>query len=213
MNTISKLYLQAGRTSTSAKTLATLTKAACEKIRTRVAENRSTPAHLLQLLSTDECAEVRIAVACNSGTPADLLWGLASDFNPDVRLSMAENHHLPAAILTWLSGDDNPYVALRAQKTLATNGYKINDKGELNMSATKIERTLRRMLNSKERLSKTDAKRLRDLILEDGYFSKSERKVVRNAIENDLLDDPAFEVFLDLYLHDQLGPKDERTTA
>ncbi|MBX3073293.1 hypothetical protein KF707_20900 [Candidatus Obscuribacterales bacterium] len=213
MNTISKLYLQAGRSSTSAKTLATLTNAACEKIRTRVAENRSTPPHLLQFLSKDESSDVRIAVASNSATPAIVLWSLASDYNPDVRLSMAENHNLPAAILTWLSGDENPYVAIRAEKTLATNGYKINDKGEIVMSATKIERTLRRMLSRKERLSKADAKRLRDLILEDGYFSRSERKVVRNAIENDLLDDPAFEVFLDLYLNDQLRPKDERTIA
>ena len=213
MNTISKLYLQAGRSSTSAKTLAMLTKAACEKTRRRVAENRSTPAHLLQLLSTDKCTDVRIAVACNSATPANVLWTLVSDHNPDVRLSMAENHNLSAASLTWLSGDENPYVALRAERTLATNGHIIDGKGESIMSATKIERTLRRMLNSKRRLSKTDAKRLRELILEDGYFSKTERKVVRNAIENDLLDDPAFAVFLDLYLHNQLGQKDERAIA
>ncbi len=69
------------------------------------------------------------------------------------------------------------------------------------------------MLNTKERLTKADAKRLRELILEDGYFSKTEGKVVRNAIENDLLDHPAFEVFLDLYLHNQLGHKDERAIA
>lgn len=213
MNTISKLYLQAGRASTSPKTLATLTKAACEKIRRRVAENTSTPVHLLQLLSTDECTDVRIAVACNAATPANVLWMLALDRNPDVRLSMAENYNLPATILTWLSGDENPYVALRAERTLATNGHIIDGKGESIMSATKIERTLRRMLNSKRRLSKTDAKRLRELILEDGYFSKTERKVVSNAIENDLLDDPAFVVFLDLYLHNQLGQKDERAIA
>jgi hypothetical protein len=190
-----------------------LTKAACEKIRTRVAENTSTPTHLLQLLSGDECTDVRIAVACNAATPANVLWMLALDRNPDVRLSMAENHNLSASILTWLAGDENPYVALRAERTLATNGHNIDGKGESIMSATKIERTLRRMLNSKERLTKADAKRLRELILEDGYFSKTERKVVRNAIENDLLDDPAFEVFLDLYLHNQLGHKDERAIA
>jgi len=213
MNTISKLYLQAGRSSTSPKTLAMLTKAACEKIRTRVAENTSTPAHLLQLLSGDECTDVRIAVAYNAATPANVLWMLALDCNPDVRLSMAENHNLSATILMWLAGDENPYVALRAERTLATNGHNIDGKGESIMSATKIERTLRRMLNSKERLSKADAKRLRELILEDGYFSKTERKVVRNAIENDLLDDPAFEVFLDLYLHNQLGHKYERAIA
>ncbi|MDX2105875.1 MAG: hypothetical protein SFY67_05680 [Candidatus Melainabacteria bacterium] len=213
MNTISKLYLQAGRSSTSPKTLAMLTKAACEKIRTRVAENTSTPTHLLQLLSGDECTDVRIAVACNAATPANVLWMLALDRNPDVRLSMAENHNLSASILTWLAGDENPYVALRAERTLATNGHNIDGKGESIMSATKIERTLRRMLNSNERLTKADAKRLRELILEDGYFSKTERKVVRNAIENDLLDDPAFEVFLDLYLHNQLGHKDERAIA
>ncbi|MDZ4833315.1 MAG: hypothetical protein SGJ27_05895 [Candidatus Melainabacteria bacterium] len=213
MNTISKFYLQAGRPSTSPEILAILSNAVCEKIRARVAENKATPVHLLQILSEDKCADVRIAVSCNSATPAQVLWMLALDRNPDVRLSMAENHNLSSTILIWLAGDENPYVALRAERTLVTNDHKTSGKGESNMSATTIERTLRRMLNSKERLSKNDAKRLRELILKDGYFSKTERKIVRNAIENNLLDDPAFEVFLDLYLHGELAPGDERAIA
>lgn len=68
------------------------------------------------------------------------------------------------------------------------------------MSARNIEQALRRMLNNKERLNKKDAERLKELILADGYLSRSERKIVRNAIDHDLLDDPAFEIFLDLLL-------------
>lgn len=68
------------------------------------------------------------------------------------------------------------------------------------MAANTLERTLRRMLSTKDRLSKNDAIRLRTLILEDGYLSKSEKKIVQRALENDLLTETAFEVFLDLLL-------------
>jgi hypothetical protein len=213
MNTISKFYLQAGRTSTSPEILAILTDAVSEKIRAHVAENRSTPVHLLQILSRDKCADVRIAVGCNPATPASVLWGLALDHSPDVRLSMAENHNLSPSFLIWLAGDENPYVALRAERTLVTNDHKAIRKQESNVSSTTIERTLRRMVNKNERLSKSDARRLHELILEGGSASRTERKIVRYAIENHLLDDPAFEVFLDLYLHNHLGQSDERSIA
>lgn len=68
------------------------------------------------------------------------------------------------------------------------------------MSSTSVERTLRRILSKKERLNVTDARLLHKLIMEDGYFSKTERKVVQHAIDNDLLDDPSFEIFLELML-------------
>lgn len=213
MNTISKVYLKAGRLSTTPRTLARLAREACEKIRARVAENKATPAHALKILGKDKCPDVRIAVGSNSGTPVKVLWMLALDLSPDVRFSLAENNGLSAIILIWLSEDENPYVALRAQRTLELSGYNKQGKGERLMSGIAIERTLRRMLNSKERLNKTDANRLRELILEDGYFSRTEEKIVRHAIENDLLDDQAFDVFLDLYLHNQLGQIDKRAFA
>ena len=213
MNIISEHYLQAGSPSTSSEALAALTGMSCRKIRARVAENKSTPQHLLRILSRDLCADVRIAVSGNSACPAKLLWMLALDRNPDVRLSMASNYSLPTAILIWLAGDENPYVKQRAERTIEANYNNTNNKGESTMSATTIERTLRRMLNNKERLSKNDAKRLRELILADSYFSKTERKVVRHAIENDQLDEPAFEVFLDLYLQNQLEQRDQRSIA
>ncbi|MBZ0188517.1 MAG: hypothetical protein K8F91_19875 [Candidatus Obscuribacterales bacterium] len=213
MNTISELYLQAGRSSTSQKTLASLTKDACEILRARVAENESTPVRLLKILSRDASSDVRISVACNPATPANVLEALASDNNPDVRFSMAENHNLPTAILIRLAGDENPYVALRAVRTLETNDRIEKNKGELTMSASTIERTFRRMLHKNGRLNKNDARELRKMILADGYFSKSEKKLVNQAIESDLLDEPAFEIFLDLLL--QIYPKqsDKRAIA
>jgi len=81
------------------------------------------------------------------------------------------------------------------------------------MSAKQIEQTLRRMLHSKERLGKADADRLRELILEDGYLSKSERKIVQHAIDNDLLEEPAFEIFLDLLLRKYGNEDNQRAIA
>ncbi|MBX9693584.1 MAG: hypothetical protein K2Z81_14440 [Cyanobacteria bacterium] len=66
------------------------------------------------------------------------------------------------------------------------------------MSAKRIERTMRRMLNNKRQLNNRDAMRIRELILEDGYISKSEKKLVWQAMENDLLECPAIEIFHDL---------------
>lgn len=80
------------------------------------------------------------------------------------------------------------------------------------MAAKRVEKTLRRMLTQKERLSKADAIRLKELILQDGYFSKSERKVILHAIENDLLQDSAFEVFLELIL-EKRNQEGEKTIA
>lgn len=68
------------------------------------------------------------------------------------------------------------------------------------MSCKTIERTMRRMLSRKERLNMGDAVRIKELMLADGIISKSEKKMCQYAIENDLLDERAFEVFLDLLL-------------
>ena len=81
------------------------------------------------------------------------------------------------------------------------------------MAAKNIERTLRRMLSTKERLNKRNALQLKDLMLEDGFLSRSERKVVKFAIDNDLLDDSAFEVFLELLLDGQTRERRDRTIA
>ncbi len=68
----------------------------------------------------------------------------------------------------------------------------------------KIERTMRRMLNNKRQLNNRDAVRIRDLILADGYFSRGEKKLVRQAIEKDLLEWHAFQVFHDLLNKEQM---------
>lgn len=138
---------------------------------------------------------------------------LMADENPDIRYAIAEDPLVPVHLLIYLAGDENPYVAARAQKTIRyrqqtlrqqTNrqqtNKQYNKKGEKPMPATTIERTLRRMLSTKERLSKGDALRLKEMILADGYLSKSERKIMVRAIENDLLDDSAFEIFLEMLL-------------
>jgi hypothetical protein len=59
---------------------------------------------------------------------------------------------------------------------------------------------VKRMLHSRDRLSRIQAKRLRDLILSDGYVRKSGRKLVRDALANGRLEDSACEIFADLLL-------------
>lgn len=201
-------YLRAGRPSTPSIVLHNLALTTCPRIRARVAENQSIPLELLESLSRDENADVRIAVGANPSTPTIIRWVLAFDEHPDVRYSLAENANIPLIILSWLSGDENPYIAHRALKTinsLAKSNPKLHSLGDLNMAAKTIERTLRRMLSTKERLSKHDAIRLRKLILEDGYLSKSEKKIIRRALENDLLTEEAFEIFLQLLLDKYKG--------
>jgi hypothetical protein len=71
------------------------------------------------------------------------------------------------------------------------------------MSATNIEHTLRRMLHDKEQLNRKDATKLKEMMLADGYLSRGERKVIRNAMEKHLLDDTASEIIGDLLVRDQ----------
>lgn len=198
-----RAYFQAGMSSTSLELLESLAQSSCPKVRARVAENQSSSHDLLELLSNDSDADVRIAVGRNPEAPTLVHWTLAFDEHLDVRFSLAENAQTDLLILIWLTGDENPYIAHRAMRTLnavASGDGNLHSKGESMMAAKTIERTLRRMLNTKERLNKVDAIQLRSLILEDGFLSKSEKKVLHNAIEDDLLDDEAIEIFLDLLL-------------
>lgn len=196
-------YIQAGQPSTPIEIQERLAQASCSRVRARVAENRSSLPQLLELLSRDRNPDVRIAVGSNPVTPVSTLWNLALDEHVDVRFSLADNANTVFIILIWLSADENPYVAQRALKTMnavASSNDKKHSRGDSFMSAKTIERTLRRMLNRKERLTKQDAVRLKELILKDGYLSRSEKKILQYAIENDLLEDRAFEIFLDLIL-------------
>lgn len=195
-------YLQAGRSSTPTALLQKLARSSCVRVRARVAENRSSPRHLLDLLSKDSNSDVRIGLTYNPTTPTTILWELANDNHLDVRYCLAENANTKPIILIWLAGDENPYVAQRAQKTIEALLRKENasPKGETHMAAKRLEQTLRRMLSRKERLSRADAMRLKELILDDGYLSRSEIKVVQRAIDNNLLDEAAFEIFLELLL-------------
>lgn len=196
-------YFKAGRDNTPPNTLHMLAHSPCPKVRTRVAENHHTPPKTLELLSRDLNVEVRIGLGCNQNIPVAILWQLAQDEHLDVRFSLADNANTAPLILAWLSSDENPYIAHRANKSigiLSTPVKRSLKKGDLDMAAKRVERTLRRMLSNKERLSKANALRLKELIFEDGFMSKSERKVVHYAIENNLLEDPAFEIFLGLLL-------------
>lgn len=199
-------YFLAGRDNTPPTTLQMLAHSACPHVRTRVAENRSTPIQTLERLSQDVNVDVRIGLGCNQNAPPALRWKLAFDDHLDVRFSLADNANTPLLILVWLSSDDNPYIAHRANKTISALSAPekwSSQKGDINMAAETVKRTLRRMLSTKERLSKANALRLRELILADGYLSRSERKVVQFAMENDLLEDAAFEIFLELLLDQQ----------
>jgi hypothetical protein len=62
------------------------------------------------------------------------------------------------------------------------------------MSATKLEQKVRRALNKKERLNKLDARHVKEMVLADGYVSRTERRVMTRAVEQRLLDDDAFAV-------------------
>lgn len=196
-------YFEAGRRNTSSRLLSKLAKSPCPKIRARVAENPASPSRLIEALSQDDNEDVRIGIGYNPSTPIATLWNLAMDQHLDVRFSLAENANTIPLILLWLSEDDNPYIAQRAQTTMSILSIFVRTNkpiGEFEMATKTIERTLRRMLNSKERLNKADAIQLRKLILDDGYLSKSEKKIVQYAIDNDLLEDTAFEIFLELLL-------------
>ena len=199
MKTSIEEYLRAGCSRTPADVLYTLAESVSESVRRRVAENQSTPKKLLESLSSDLSSEVRAQVAFNSRTSLREKWRLAMDSSPDVRYQIAENPHTDTEILIWLSTDENPYVAQRADQTLQSI---LNDdteiQGEANMSAVRIEQTLRRMLHSKDKLNKEDARRLKALILADGYISRSERKVIENAIRHGKLDQDAHADFLEL---------------
>jgi hypothetical protein len=194
-------YIRACVPSTPAYILQDLANSPVARIRARVAENISTPESVLVGLVNDGSAEVRQSLALNARVPEAVLWELAADTDPDVRYAIAENPHIAMEILIFLSADENPYVALRAEETIeAVTNESSHRKGGTKMSATSIERKLRRMLNAKERLTRSDALRLKEAILADDYLSRSERKIIVHAMENDLLDDGACEVFIELLL-------------
>lgn len=186
----------------------------CEEIRARVAEYESTPHAVLQHMLQDSSPYVRISLALNPKVPAVLLAKLAADTNADVRFTIAENPHTAIGILINLTADENPYVALRAERTIEAIVSESSEiQGGIDMSARTIEQTMRRMLNTKERLNRNDAVRLKKLILADGYLSRGEKKLMTQAIENNLLDDQAFEIFLDLLLYRCTGESNRRATA
>jgi hypothetical protein len=213
MNTLHEIYLQACNPTASPNRLRELAHDCRMLIRSRVAENVATPQDVLQLLSSDITADVRMAVALNDTTPLTLLWELANDLSADVRFAIAENPHVAVEILIWLSADDNPYVACRAEQTIEAMANDSPKQGGNDMSATNVERALRRALNRKERLNKADALRLKQMVLADGYLSRSERKVMLQTVEHDLLDEDAFEIFLDVLLEKYSGRRRDRNIA
>jgi hypothetical protein len=200
--------------STPVDILRKLGESPCAAIRARVAENSATPADLLEILSRDQNSDVRAAVASNPQTPLTLVWELASDASLDVRYAIAGNPLVVLDVLIWLVGDDNPYVSTRAEKTVeavVTDQCVVN--GGKDMATKNMERTVRQMLRKHERLNRNDAVQLKELVLSDGYISRSERKIMIHAIENNLLDDDALEVVIDLLLQRSRNAGSHRAIA
>ncbi|MBZ0188028.1 MAG: hypothetical protein K8F91_17405, partial [Candidatus Obscuribacterales bacterium] len=173
-------YVKAGRLTTPPEELEKLSRSNSVKIRCCVAENRASPKYLLERLSKDPNPEVKMELAINESTPVRLKWKLAIDDDIDLRYRVAETPYIPFEILLGLSHDENPYVADRAMRTLEA----ILE----NNTIVKIERTVRRMLHNKPHLNKNDARKVRTLVLEDGYLSRSERKILMDTIKNAQVD-------------------------
>ena len=102
---------------TSASTLIRLSSSPVERVRVRVAENKSCPPEILILLAHDSAPDVRAAVACNKGLPVASLKELITDESPDVRFRIASDAVMPVEVIDRLMTDVNPYVQARAVKT------------------------------------------------------------------------------------------------
>jgi hypothetical protein len=213
MDTLYDFYIEACNPIASPNRLRELAQDCRAVIRARVAENIYTPLDVLEQLSVDPSPDVRMSVTLNNAAPVVLRWVLATDPCPDVRFAIAENSHTAMAILVWLTADENPYVAWRAEETIEAVTNDGSKQGGNDMSATRIERTLRRALNKKDRLNKADALRLKQMVLADGYLSRSERNIMVQAVEHDLLDEDAFDIFVDVLLQKSSGRGAEQSIA
>jgi hypothetical protein len=203
-------YLSAGNPGTSPTGLMTLAQHESAKVRARVAENISASSDVLDLLSRDRDCDVRLAVASNRRIPPVVLWRLATDECADVRFFLAENPRNELELLIYLISDENPYVVSRAEQTIESILYKVKTKGGHDMSANKLEQTVRRAMRKRHGVNKVDAAHIKEMVLADGYVSRGERKVIARLMENGLLDDDALDVFIDLLLS---KPKNDRAIA
>lgn len=130
-------YILAGSARTSAEKLRVLAEHFCDKIRMRVAENRSTPADVLWALANDQNHEVRLAVASNQSCELSLVQNLARDSDVVVRHGLAQNIETPRIVLEELADDDNGWVRGEAMKTLQILDAKSTDEVALRRNLKK----------------------------------------------------------------------------
>jgi len=73
------------------------------------------------------------------------------------------------------------------------------------MSTTRtLEEALQEVLQDDNKVSKYEARVLRELIMADGKVSKEERQFLQSALENNQLDDEAFEMLSQVLLRADL---------
>lgn len=72
------------------------------------------------------------------------------------------------------------------------------------MSIRTLEEALQEVLQDDNKISKYEARVLRELIMSDGKVSNEERKFLQSALENNQLDDHAFDMLSQVLLRAEL---------
>jgi hypothetical protein len=67
-----------------------------------------------------------------------------------------------------------------------------------------LENALKEMLQDDNKVSKYEAKVLRELIMSDGVVSQEEREFLENALKNNHFDDEAFDLLSGILLRSHL---------
>lgn len=73
------------------------------------------------------------------------------------------------------------------------------------MATTKtLEQALRDILKEEHKISKWDARAIKELILADGRVSTEERLFLENALKDNVLDDQAYQILHELLMREEL---------
>ena len=72
------------------------------------------------------------------------------------------------------------------------------------MATRTLEDALKEMLRDDNKVSKYEAKVLRELIMSDGTVSQEERDFLENALKNNRFDDEAFDLLSGILLRSHL---------
>ncbi len=71
------------------------------------------------------------------------------------------------------------------------------------MNTKSLQEALKEVLQDDNKVSKYEARVLKELILADGHMSSEERQFLEKALKNNQFDDQAFELLTDLLLRSQ----------